>query len=393
MESRGTTHVQTLVVGGGQAGLAVGYHLARRNVRFLILDAGARVGDAWRNRWDSLRLFTPARYAGLPGMRFPLRGDLAPHKDQVADYLEGYARRFELPVRSGVRVERLARNDRGFVLTAGHERFECDQVVVAMANYQSPRMPELARQLDPDIVQLHSYAYRNPSQLRSGGVLVVGAGNSGADIALELARTRPTWLAGKESGYIPFPIDSALTRHVLVRLVRFFGHHVLTVDTPVGRRLRPKLLAQAAPLVRVKPADLLAAGVQRVARVAGVRGGQPLLADGSVLEVPNVIWCTGYEHGFPWIDVPVFDPDGEPRHERGACAEVPGLYFVGLHFLYAQTSATLLGIGRDAERVARAVAARSRRSSVPAGSISSAGESAHKPSPAQVVARVSGRYA
>jgi putative flavoprotein involved in K+ transport len=229
-------HFETIVVGGGQAGLSVGHQLAKRGKPFLILDANPRIGDAWRNRWDSLRLFTPARYAGLAGFPFPARGDSFPTKDDVANYLEQYAQRFRLQVRLGCRVERLWKEDGRFVLTASGARFEADNVVVAMADYQIPNTPEFARELDPNIVQLHSHDYRNPSQLRDGGVLVVGVGNSGADIALEVARTHPTWLAGKESGSIPFPIESVLARYLLVRIVRFLGHHVLTVSTPMGSK-------------------------------------------------------------------------------------------------------------------------------------------------------------
>src|SRR6476646_5180280 len=198
----------TIVIGGGQAGLAVGYHLAKRGRRFQILDSSLHVGDAWRRRWDSLRLFNPARYAGLPGMRFPGRGDAFPTKDQVADYLVDYAWRFHLPVRNGIKVDRVWKEGGRFVITAGRQRFESENVVVAMANYQVPRRPAFARELDPAIVQLHSQEYRNPGQLQDGGVLVVGVGNSGADIAIEVARSQPTWISGTESGHIPVRIDS-----------------------------------------------------------------------------------------------------------------------------------------------------------------------------------------
>jgi len=354
-ELRDAQKISTLVIGGGQAGLAMGYHLAKRNISFQILDAHDRIGDAWRRRWDSLRLFTPARYAGLPGLAFPGRGDAFPDKEQVANYLQSYAEYFRLPVQTGVKVDRVSKRDGRFVVEAGSRYFEAEQVVVAMANYQQPRVPEFAGELDPGIVQLHSQQYRNLSQLREGGVLVVGAGNSGADIALEVARAHPTWMSGKETGHIPFPIESFVSRHFLVRLVRFVGHHVLSLGTPIGKKVRPKLIAGASPLVRVKPKDLIAAGIERVARVVGVRDGKPLLAENRVLEVANVIWCTGYHPGFSWIDLPVFDEKGRPLHERGIVHRVPGLYFVGLHFLYAMSSATLIGIGRDAAYIANAI--------------------------------------
>lgn len=357
---REVERVETLVIGGGQAGLSAGYHLARRGLPFLILDANERVGDSWRRRWDSLRLFTPARYDGLAGFPFPAKRDAFITKDEMADYLEAYAARFRLPVRHGARVDGLSRRGDRFLVTAGERRYEADQVVVAMANYQVPRVPDFAPALDGGIVQLHSREYRNPSQLANGGVLVVGVGNSGADIALEIAATRPTWLAGKEAGHIPFRIESLVARHLLVRIVRFIGHRVLTLGTPIGRKLAPTLLHRAAPLVRVKPADLTAAGIVRVPRVVGVRDGRPLLADDRTLDVANVVWCTGFHPGFSWIQLPVIGDDGLPRHERGVVASEPGLYFVGLHFLYAMTSDTVNGVGRDAERIARVIAERVR---------------------------------
>jgi putative flavoprotein involved in K+ transport len=358
MKIQNSKRTQTLVIGGGQAGLSVGYHLAKRGIPFEILDANLRIGDAWRNRWDSLRLFTPARYAGLPGLPFPARGDAFPTTQEMADYLESYAKHFHLPVQTGVIVDRLSKQGDRFIATAGGLRFEADNVVVAMANYQLPRRPAFAKDLDPGIVQLHSHEYRNPSQLQPGGVLIVGVGNSGADIGIDVAKSHPTWISGKESGHIPWPIESFAGRFFLVRLVRFLGHHVLTLSTPIGRKLRPKMLTGAAPLVRVKPQDLINAGVERVSRVVGVRNGRPLLADDRTLEAKNVIWCTGYQPGFSWIDLPIFGDDGQPMHERGVVSGVRGMYFVGLHFLYSMSSATVIGVGRDAKHVVRAIQTR-----------------------------------
>jgi putative flavoprotein involved in K+ transport len=358
-----TQHVQTLVIGGGQAGLAVGYHLARRRLPFLILDAHERIGDAWRKRWDSLRLFTPARYDGLPGMRFPASGGSFITKDQMADYLESYAARFALPVRTGARVERLSRTGEHFTVIAGGQRYEADQVVVAMSNNQKPRIPDFAPDLDPDVVQMHSSQYGNPTQLREGAVLIVGAGNSGADIAMEVVASHTTWLAGKSPGHVPFRIEPFFARNGLVRIVRFVGTHVLTRGTPIGRRVIPKMLGHGAPLVRIKPNDLIAAGVQRVPRVVGVDGGLPQLEDGQVLDVANVIWCTGYRAGFSWIDLPLFEHGELPRHQRGIVETEPGLYFVGLDFLYAATSDTVTGVGRDAKHVVKALASRVKTAS------------------------------
>jgi putative flavoprotein involved in K+ transport len=356
-----TTRVNTVVIGGGQAGLSAGYHLQRRGVPFVILNASARVGDSWRTRWDSLRLFTPARFSGLDGMPFPAPPDYFPTKDEMGDFLERYARRFSLPVASGVRVERVSRRGDRFLVVAGGERYDADHVVVAMANYQRPKVPPFAANLDPGIVQIQSSDYRNQDQLRDGDVLVVGAGNSGAEIAKEAVGSHRTWLAGRDVGRIPFRIDGLAGRLLLVRIVlRVVFHRILTVDTPVGRRVRPKVLHGGGPLIRTKLPELAAAGVVHVPRVAGVHDGRPQLEDGRVLDVANVIWCTGFHPGFSWIDLPVFDATGDPRHDHGIVADAPGLYFVGLHFLYALSSTMIHGVGRDAERVARAIAARTQ---------------------------------
>jgi putative flavoprotein involved in K+ transport len=370
--------IQTVIIGAGQAGLSVGYHLARRGAPFVILEANQRVGDTWRRRWDSLRLFTPARFDGLDGMPFPASGNAFPTKDEMADYLEAYVRRFALPVRTGVTVDGVSRRDGGFLVSAGELQIQAKHVVVAMATYQKPRVPAFAAELGADIVQLHSLDYRNPGQLRQGAVLVVGAGNSGAEIALELARSgHPTWMSGRPTGHIPFRIDGTAARLGLVRLVlRGVFHRVLTLDTPVGRRARPRVVSKGAPLIRVKPDDLARAGVVRVPRTAGTRDGRPLLDDGRVLDVANVVWCTGFDPGFSWIDVPVFDAHGEPKHERGVVGAAPGLSFVGLHFLYAMSSTMIHGVGRDAEYVAERIveqrSQRPRRERVPAASGSAA---------------------
>jgi putative flavoprotein involved in K+ transport len=342
----------TIVIGGGQAGLTVGKRLAEREIDFVIFDAAKRVGDAWRNRWDSLRLFTPARMNGLPGMDYPGGGNTFIGKDDIADFLERYATEMDLPIRSGTRVERLTRNGDGYVVETNGETHRARNVVVAMADYQVPKVPEFAPDLDPDIVQLHSTKYRNPSQLQPGPVLVVGMGNSGADIAYEVAQIHETIISGTETAAIPFRLESWFGRNLGTRLVRFAMLKVLTTSTPIGRKARPKMLEKAAPLVRVRPKELANAGTERVERITAVIDGKPVTADGRSLDVANVIWCTGYRPGFSWVDIPVFDEAGRPRHERGVVAESPGLYFLGLFFLHAVWSETITGVQRDAVHIA-----------------------------------------
>jgi len=359
MTKQDGSRFDVIVIGGGQAGLSVGYHLARRGVRFVILDGQARIGDVWRKRWDSLRLFSPARHDGLDGLPFPAPATSCPTKDEMADYLEAYAAHFELPVLTGVTVNRLSRVGEHFVVEAGTRRFEAAQVVVAMSDYQRPHIPEFARELDPSIVQLHSGAYKNPAQLREGGVLLVGAGNSGAELAMELAPRHRVWMSGRPPGHVPFRFDSFLAKHLLIRLVfRLVFHRLLSMKTPIGRKARAKGHTMGVPLIRQKPKQLAAAGVTRAPRTIGVRDGRPLLDDGRTLDVANVIWCTGFRGSFPWIDLPIFDEKGSPRHASGIVTEVPGLYFVGLHFLYALSSSMIHGVGRDAARISDAVAAR-----------------------------------
>jgi putative flavoprotein involved in K+ transport len=358
----------TIVIGGGQAGLSVGYHLARRGLRFLILDANERIGDSWRKRWDSLRLFTPARFNGLDGMPYPAHPHYFPTKDEMAAYLENYAARFALPIRTGMRVNRLSKNGARFVIASGDQCFEADNVVVAMTNYQVPWKPSFASQVEPDIIQVHSGEYRNPSQLREGGVLIVGAGNSGSEIAMQLAPDHTVYMSGRNTGQVPFRIEGVAARLFLVRLVlRILFHRLLTIKTPPGRKVRPKAISTGGPLIRVKQQDLDAAGVERVPRTMGVKDGLPILEDGRIMDVANIIWCTGFRPGFSWIDLPVLG-EREPVHERGVVSSQPGLYFVGLHFLYGMSSGMIHGVGRDAKYIAEHIAARSR-STAPAAAL------------------------
>ena len=280
----------------------------------------------------------------------------------MADYLEAYAAHFDLPVRTGVKVDRLWRDGARYMIDAGDCRLEADHVVVAMATYQAARVPAFARALDPTIVQLHSSEYKRPDQLRPGDVLLVGAGNSGADIALDVARSHRAWLSGRHPGNVPFHIESRVARFIMPMLFRVVFHRILTVDTPMGRRARATMISRGAPLIRVKPEDLVAAGVQRTPRVTGVRDGKPLLADGRVLDVTNVIWCTGFHPGLSWVDLPtpLYGLDGEPVHDRGVVPGEPGFYFVGLHFLYSFSSTMIHGVARDAERIADAIQGRVR---------------------------------
>jgi putative flavoprotein involved in K+ transport len=350
---------ETVIVGGGQAGLAVGYHLARHDRSFVVLEANERIGDNWRRHYDSLRLYSPARFNSLPGWAGPLAPWTYPTKDETADYLEAYARRFELPVITGVRVERVRQAGDRYELRAGAHRFLADNVVVASGTFQEPIVPPLASELDPEIHQLHSSEYRRPAQLRPGPVLVVGASHSGADIAHEVALAdHPTVLSGRINGQLPFDIEGRAA-HVALPILWRVANHVLTVRTPVGRKVRAKVRAHGGPLLRIKRTHLRDAGVEHVEdRVEAVENGLPVLAGGRVLEVSNVIWCTGFGKDVSWIDMPVTGDDGWPEQTNGIVESSPGLYFVGLPFLYSFASMLVGGVGRDARCVAEHIVGR-----------------------------------
>jgi len=334
-----------VVIGGGQAGLAMGHHLARKGRDFVILDAAPRIGHAWRTRWDSLRLFTPARYSGLPGMPFPGDPDHLPYKDEVADYLESYARRFELPVRGDEAVTRVRCVDaRTFEVETANARYEAGQVVIATGPFQMPFVPALAAKLGPDVVQLHSSAYRNPAQLPPGDVLVVGAGNSGVQIAAELARHHRTWLSvGEKLPRLPERLFGRSIFHWLYAL----GAMDITIDSRLGRRA-----AAREVLIGESPRSIARAhGVRIVGRATRATANRIETGDGQVIEPAAVIWATGFRMDFGFVDAPIFDSRGMPRHTRGITT-TRGLYFLGLPWMHTRDSALIGGVGRDAEHIA-----------------------------------------
>lgn len=353
-------HIETLIIGAGQAGLSTGYHLQRLGRPFLIVDAMERVGDNWRQQWDTLRLYTPAKYDSLPGLPFPGAKWHYPSKDEAAAYLERYALHFDLPIRMSTRVNRLAARPGGdYVAEVGTDRITCDNVVVATGSFgRTPNVPEVARDLDPALRQLHSSEYRRTDQLRPGPVLVVGASHSGTDVAFEVAEEHPTILCGRDCGQFPGAIDSPAA-HVVWPLLAFLFRHVVTRRNPLGRHALEEVRAHGGPAIRVKRKDLESRDVRRItARVSGVSDGRPLLDDGTVVDVTNVIWCTGFRQAFDWVDLPVFGEGVWPQELRGVVADAPGLYFCGLSFQFAFSSMMWLGAGRDAGYVARRIADR-----------------------------------
>ena len=347
-----------LVIGGGQAGLAAGHFLRRAELRFTIVDAADSVGASWRARWDSLRLFTPARYNALPGMSFPGAPYSLPAKDEVVAYLEAYARRFELDTRLGTTVNSLRREGGRFVArTADGETLEARAVIVATGANQRPYVPVFASALSERIVQLHSSAYRRPGDVPPGRVLVVGAANSGAQIALELARAgREVVLSGRDVGALP--------RRLLGRdLYDWMWPTVMrpTVDTRLGKRLMKGRLFSGDPLIGIEAALFERDGVRRAGRTVGAAAGDPVVEGARLEDVAAIVWCTGFRPDYGWMELPVLGLDGYPAHRRGLAESVRGLGFLGMRFQRRLGSSLLGGVGEDAAEVVRHLANDLRR--------------------------------
>jgi len=335
-----------VVIGAGQAGLAIGSFLADARRRFLILDGADSIAAGWRGRWDSLTLFTPRRYDSLPGLAFPGDADGYPSRDEVIAYLEQYADVFKLPVELGSAVRSLTANDGTFVVELEGEQIEADQVVVATGPFQVPRVPAFAGELAAALFQAHSTAYRRPSDVPEGTVLVVGGGNTGFQIAAELAVTNRVYLA-VGSRQTPLP-QTFLGRDLFWWLTKT-GLLKKTVESRLGRRLRGR-----DTLIGSSPRRLKRCGVELKPRAIAASGRTISFADSSELEVDAVIWATGYSPDHSWIKLPVTGPNDRLRHRRGV-TDVPGLYFLGLSWQHTRGSALLGLIKDDAEFIAEQI--------------------------------------
>ncbi len=344
-----------IVIGAGQAGLAAGYFLSRAGLRFTLLDANENDGASWRNRWDSLRLFTPARYNALPGLTFPGPSYSLPGKDDVADYLALYARQFRLPIKFGTAVSSLHREGGRYVVNTGDGRsLTAAAVIVATGANQQSYIPPFASGMATHIVQIHSSAYRRPEGLPNGKILVVGAGNSGAQIALELRQAgRQVLLSGRDTGSLP--------RQFLGRDIYDWLWPTImrpSVESTIGRRLMRGRLFSGDPVIGMSAKTLIRHGVSRAGRTISAEGGLPVLEGGTVIPgVSAIIWCTGFRPDYSWIELPALGLDGYPSHGRGIAQGVPGLGFLGMRFQYRMGSALLGGVGEDAAYVVDNIAA------------------------------------
>lgn len=343
-----------VIIGAGQAGLAMGYHLSQQGLDFTILDAATEPAAAWRSRWESLKLFTPARYCGLPGRDFPGDPESYPSRDDVIDYLEAYARDFALPVEFDSAVRRLRKVDDGYLVELDDRSYAADQVVVATGPFQVPRVPaRIAEGLDPRVTQLHSSRYLSPSDLPSGRVLLVGGGNTGYQIAEELAgdSNREVHLS---VGSRQVPLPRRPFGRELFSLLETTG----MMATPVTSRLG-RLLKDREALIGSSPRQAKRQGIRLKPRTRSASGWEIVFDDDTTLAVDGVIWATGFDTDHAWIDAPIFDSAGRVAHARGVTGS-PGLFFLGLPWLHTRGSALLGWVKDDAAHIAQQVASAAR---------------------------------
>ena len=339
---------EVVVVGGGQAGLAIGYLLARRGRDCTILDAAHTPAASWRARWDSLRLFTPVRYDSLPGRAFPGHPDAYPGRDDVVDYLTAYARELELPVQLGSSVRAVRAAERGYLVELDDRTYEAGQVVIATGPFQRPRLPELGERLSPDVVQLHSSAYRGPQNVPAGPVLVVGGGNTGFQIAQELSGVHDVHLS---IGSRQMPLPQRILGRDLFRYLEATGLMGKTTASRLGQRMRNRdALIGSGPRAARR-----AHGIELRGRAVEVSGSEVRFDDDSRLTPGAVIWATGFALDHSFVHLPVFGDDGRVVHRRGVTT-APGLYFLGLPWQHTRGSALLGWVKDDAEYLAHQIA-------------------------------------
>jgi putative flavoprotein involved in K+ transport len=334
----------TIVIGGSQSGLAMGYYLKKIGEDFIVLDASEKVGQTWSNRWDSLQLFSPPSVNKMPGWSFPSPKGGPDTKDEMAEYLAAYARKFDLPIKSGYKVISVSKNGSVFSVVSAEENLTAERVIIATGAHQFPYIPAFAADLSSDIFQVHSDHYRRPSALPPGDVLVVGSAISGMQIALEVIKDRKTTIAGKPTYIIPRGLSQ-----ISKKLDWWLLENLLTIKTPMGRKVRPQFV-KGGGVFPYLVQEIKESTISLRTRLSGVKDKMPMLENGETIATSVIIWCTGHRPNFSWIKECVTDERGWPVTERGVSA-MEGLYFIGMPFQYGLTSSLISGVRRDAEYI------------------------------------------
>ncbi|WP_289142568.1 NAD(P)/FAD-dependent oxidoreductase [uncultured Brevibacillus sp.] len=338
-----------IVVGSGQAGLAAGYFLKKKGLSFVLLEKGKEVGQTWKNRYDSLVLFTPRFYSSLPGKT--LEGDPNGYaaKDEIADYLHSYANQIELPIHFQTEVTALKQSSTGFLLETNQGDYAAKNVIIATGPFQQPLIPQMADALPKDIVQIHTAHYLNPSSLQDGPVVVIGAGNSGAQIAVELAKEREVYLSiGHKMKFMPLQLMNK-------SIFWWFGK-IGFLKANIHSKIGKWLSRQHDPIFGFELKEAIQKGAVKLKpRTKRIQSDEIVFADHSTVKVRNIVWATGFYPEYSWIKIPQsLNEKGKPIHHRGI-SPVSGLYFVGLPWQYRRGSALIGGVGQDAEFIVQQI--------------------------------------
>ncbi len=349
MDSMKNFNFDTIIIGSGQAGLSAAYYLKKADQNFVVLTKDNRVGDNWRKRWDSLKLFTPAFYNNLPGMSFLSEDpDYLPDKNETGDFLETYSKEFKLPIKFNNEVIEIVRDGNLFSIKTKTEIYHTKNVIVAAGAFQTPFIPEFSKDISESVFQIHSSFYKNPNQLKEGNVLVVGAGSSGLQISTEIKNEseikRIVWLSGPDTGTFPRKLFGIDIYHFLAPTI-----FKIPTKTFLGKIVKAVSYRHGDLALRPTYKKMIKSGVKRIGRTIGVKNGFPITEKSIPLEIENIIWCTGFKNNFNWIKLNIFNENGFPIHTRGIINKEPGIYFLGLHFQHTISSSLLGGVKKDAE--------------------------------------------
>lgn len=348
----------TVVIGAGQAGLSIGYYLKQSDQKFVLIDKGNEVGESWKLRYDSLVLFTPRLYSSLPGMILDGDEQGFPTKDEMVNYLEKYVATYDIPIHFNNEVVEITKVNDDFLIKTTNDEYQAKNIVIATGPFQTPMIPTCSNNISSQIKQLHSSQYKNPNQLAAGNVLVVGGGNSGAQIAVELSKEKDTYLSiSKKLKYLPLSIGTKSIFWWFDKLGILKANHTSVFGKLLQQSGDPIFGFELKKAIKNKE-------VKMKRRVIGGEQNQVIFEDSSTLEVSNIIWATGFQTNFPWLKIDgVLNTEGKVIHQRGVI-NVNGLYFIGLPWQYRRGSALLQGVGYDAEYIVKHITSKDNKTKI-----------------------------